>query len=380
MSPPLALLVVGAPRVHALKRGLAESHWRVELSATVFDAIKQLPLKPSAIVCDGSVGELKLRKLLGDPGCAGVAVYALDGAPAGATSLQGLDDRAVIARLVERHGGKVSAPRTTARTQHFEPLETWWENGLLFAEVAEERPGAARIELARQGAALSHPVLPRTSKIEPGDRSQVAWELPPGATLSSVGRLLHHHNTLLSLESVCTLGHAIAQGLEAIHGAGHFHGMVRGWSVWITDDGEPRLLYALVGRLHEAERTIDKRAMIGTVRRKDDLSPEQLRHAPVGPKTDLYQLGHLLFEELTGRSPFGRGGEELALRGERPRLDAADLPASVAGLPPRLLAIEPAERPPAAEVASILAPYQGDRLAVRRELSDWVRRFHQELE
>src|SRR5438270_13936640 len=115
MSPPLALLVVGVPRVHALKRGLAESHWRVEATATVFDAIKQLPLKPAAIVCDGSVGELKPRKLPGDPGCAGVAVYGPDRARSGAASRPGLDDFTVLAKLAERHGGTATARRTPAR-------------------------------------------------------------------------------------------------------------------------------------------------------------------------------------------------------------------------------------------------------------------------
>lgn len=379
MSPPLALLVVGAPRVHALKRGLGEAHWRVEASATVFDAIKQLPLKPTAIVCDGSVGDLKLRKLLGDPGCAGVTVYALDGAPAGVTSLQGLDDQAAIAKLVERHGGRVVAPRPTVRTERHEPLETWWENGQLFAEVEDERQGAAMLDLARLAEPIAHPVLPRTTRIEPGDRAKVSWELSKGVSLTSIGRLLHHHNTLLSLEAVCTLGHAVSEGLEAIHAAGHFHGMVRPWSVWVTDEGAPKLLFSLLGRLHEADRTVERRAAIGTIRRKDDLSPEQLSHTPVSAKTDLYQLGHLLFVELTGHSPFGQGGEERALHGERPSLDADDLPATVAALPPKLLAIDPAQRPSAAEVAATLAPYKGDPAAVTQELSQWVRRFHEEL-
>jgi len=380
MSPPLALLVVGAPRVHALKRGLAEAHWRVEAAANVFDAIKQLPLKPTAIVFDGSVGDLKLRKLLGDPSCAGVTVYALDGAPSGVLSLQGFDDQKVVAQLVGRHGGRTVAPRPTARTDRFEPLECWWENGLLFAEVEDERQSATLVDLARQAAAVAHPMLPRTSRVEPGERGRVAWELPKGVSLTSVGRLLHHHNTLLSLESVCTLGHAIAGALEVLHRAGHFHGMVRPWSVWLTDGGEPRLLYALVGRLHEADRTVERRAMIGTIRRKDDLSPEQLNHAAVGPQTDLYQLGHLLFEELTGHSPFGRGGEDRAAHGERPPLDADDLPQSVRELPPKLLAIDPAARPSAAEVAAVLAPYRGDTTAVTNELAQWAQRFHEELE
>src|SRR5262245_43413113 len=87
------------------------------------------------------------------------------------------------------------------------------------------------------------------------------------------------------------------------------------------------------------------------------MSPEQLRSLPLGPKSDLFSLGAVLHEMVTGRPAFdGRSDAELVYRivvEPPPPMAArrADVPAGLVELVGRLLSIDPAGRPDSAEAA-----------------------------
>jgi hypothetical protein len=87
------------------------------------------------------------------------------------------------------------------------------------------------------------------------------------------------------------------------------------------------------------------------------MAPEQALNAPLGPYTDLYALGVMAFELLAGRPPFEAdtavGVLYRHVHAQAPRLEtlAADVPAPFAEWVHRLLAKDPAERPPSAAAA-----------------------------
>ena len=101
------------------------------------------------------------------------------------------------------------------------------------------------------------------------------------------------------------------------------------------------------------------------------MSPEQLATTSVGPATDAWALGVVLYELLAGVRPFEAIEERLAKRYDLsalkeaaakrryPRLDrTTDVPASLSDLVARCLSLDPDERPSAAAIAEHLETLQ----------------------
>jgi serine/threonine protein kinase len=89
------------------------------------------------------------------------------------------------------------------------------------------------------------------------------------------------------------------------------------------------------------------------------MAPEQFRAEPVAPRTDLYALGCVLYELLTGAQPFDGGGNPHALMHQHlnqpppaPRSRRPDVPEPLDRLVLDLLAKNPAERPPSADAVA----------------------------
>ncbi|PGH42931.1 hypothetical protein COO58_19250 [Micromonospora sp. WMMA1996] len=138
----------------------------------------------------------------------------------------------------------------------------------------------------------------------------------------------------------------VAAGLAAIHGAGLVHRDVKPGNVLLAPEGAK--LVDLGVALAVGAATVDSRGEIrGT---PSYMSPEQLRGEPAVPACDVYALGLLLTECLTGRPPArpDRADREATLCIE-------GVPEAVEDLRLRCLAPDPAERPSADRVAQVLA-------------------------
>jgi serine/threonine protein kinase len=164
----------------------------------------------------------------------------------------------------------------------------------------------------------------------------------------------------LSATETRLIGAAAASGLAAAHEAGIVHRDVKPANIIIPADPESafperadaRLLDFGIAHALGGSRATSQGSVLGSA---TYVSPEQARGAEVTPASDVYSLGLVLIECLTGRPAFsGSTHEVLATRLVRsPALDDPALAAD-AELLGRMTALEPTDRPSALEVAHAL--------------------------
>jgi serine/threonine protein kinase/superfamily II DNA/RNA helicase/very-short-patch-repair endonuclease len=230
--------------------------------------------------------------------------------------------------------------------------------------LTEADKNAARFEReVRIMARLSSPNLPRTiAGGLDGDRPYLAMEFIDGVTLSS----LLNENGRLPVAWAAAIGAQIAQGLDAAHKAGVVHRDLKPSNVMLAADGLVKVLDFGVGLILDdvegGPRLTSSDVTVGTARY---MAPEQAtQHAAVTGAVDLYALGCVLYEMLTGAPPFDDGStyEVLKRHIEQQSLPVSELRGEVSpeldAVISRLLEKDPADRPgTAAEVVELLLPF-----------------------
>ncbi|WP_158647643.1 serine/threonine-protein kinase [Actinoplanes sp. ATCC 53533] len=220
---------------------------------------------------------------------------------------------------------------------------------------------------ARAAAALTHPNVARVydyGEAIDGDQRlpYLVMEFLEGDTvadrLAAAGALAWSHAA-----EVCA---DVAAALAAAHAGDLVHRDVKPRNVMLTPAGVKVLDFGIAARA--GQNSLDTHGQLwGT---PAHLAPEQLRGEPTYPAADVYALGLLLFECLTGARawPGTSVGEILAARYQRraPRLPAiAGLPREIIRLYEACVADDPTRRPPAADVAAILRRAAGKASTVR---------------
>jgi serine/threonine protein kinase len=151
---------------------------------------------------------------------------------------------------------------------------------------------------------------------------------------------------------VARVGAAVAGALAAVHSYGLVHRDIKPANILISTTGDVKLSDFGIARDLEAERLTAAADVIGTAAY---LSPEQARGAEVGPPTDVYALGLVLLECLTGRREYpGRAVESAVARLLRDPVVPNELPGSWPPLLRAMTQADPARRPTAAEVEGAL--------------------------
>ncbi len=157
-------------------------------------------------------------------------------------------------------------------------------------------------EEAKAAAALSHPGIVQVHDVLEDDEGEtwIVMELVDGRALSEVP-------VPLDVDRCLQLGAQVADALAAAHAQGIVHRDLKTENVLVTASGRIKITdFGLAKRLEgsvpsSADGLSVTGQVLGTVRA---MSPEQSRGLEVDARSDLFALGVLLYELLTGESPF----------------------------------------------------------------------------
>lgn len=134
----------------------------------------------------------------------------------------------------------------------------------------------------------------------------MALELLAGSTLREIMRAMGR----LSLLDALYIALHVAEGMEAVHEYGGIHRDLKPENVMVTTRREVKVLDFGIAKLYRLgdQQSTDRSHVVGT---PHYMSPEHLKGESVDVRTDIYALGLIIYEMLTGRHVFAGDGEPL---------------------------------------------------------------------
>jgi serine/threonine-protein kinase len=167
---------------------------------------------------------------------------------------------------------------------------------------------------ARAASGLDHPnVVPVHEAGADGPVCYIASAYCPGISLA---QWLREREGLVPAGAAAALLAALADGVQHAHGRGVIHRDLKPSNVLLAEGGVPRITDFGLAKLLAADdsQQTETGAILGT---PSYMAPEQAAggRAAVGPTADVYALGAILYEVLTGRPPFrGESGLEILMQ------------------------------------------------------------------
>ncbi len=200
---------------------------------------------------------------------------------------------------------------------------------------------------AQSAAGLSHPnIVSLYDYGSEGDTYFIVMEYIEGRTLDEV---IREHGPLMP-ERAAEIASDVAAALQRAHTSGLVHRDIKPGNIMITDSGQTKVTDFGIARALSSERdaTMTQAGMvIGTAAY---LSPEQAQGEPVDARSDVYALGVVLYEMLTGKTPF-TGDTPLSIAYKHVREDApapsranAEVPKDLDAITLKAMAKEPSAR------------------------------------
>ena len=180
-----------------------------------------------------------------------------------------------------------------------ETLERWVAAKVLHREISDQPDQIERFRReARAVAQVSHPnVVAVIDAGEDGGHPYIVFEYVDGETLKQrIDRLGR-----LALDETAAYGIEVGRGLQAAHARRLVHRDVKPQNVLIDADGRAKVTDFGIAQQLEQDGLTRTGRVLGTT---DYVSPEQAMGQQVDARSDIYSLGVLLYEMLTGEVPF----------------------------------------------------------------------------
>ena len=218
---------------------------------------------------------------------------------------------------------------------------------VLAEELASDRVAVRRFRReARATAKLDHPNVTGVFDFVDGQAPFLVLELLEGQTLTE---RLRRGGAVPPVEAA-RIAAAVADSLDAAHRAGIIHRDVKPSNIMLTASGEVKVMDFGIAAAWEAHSTTGQQVLATA----SYVAPERVAGGRASPAGDIYSLGVVLYEMLTGRLPFVADTAEQIIRAHleaspRPvRARSPWVPPEIAAACEAALAKNPAERPASA--------------------------------
>jgi tetratricopeptide (TPR) repeat protein/archaellum biogenesis ATPase FlaH len=233
--------------------------------------------------------------------------------------------------------------------------DTLLDRDVAFALIKTEKlDEVARTRITREAQAMGklgdHPHIVTIYDIgeHEGQPYIVQPALPGGDVEGLIEKAPEHR---LPLDKAIEITKAVCQGLELAHSRGIIHRDIKPGNVMLSGNGTAKINDFGLAIAVDLSRLTQSGMMVGTV---SYMPPEQAMGGKVTAQADLYSLGAMLYEMVTGRPPFV-GDDSVSIIGQHintppvsPTWHRADLPPSLETLILQLLEKDPAKRPSSA--------------------------------
>jgi serine/threonine-protein kinase len=193
-------------------------------------------------------------------------------------------------------------------------------------------------------AKLNHPYIATLySFLRQGDDFFMVMEFVRGETLDTVIRKSGPMQTERAVALFCQA----LEGIEHAHSQGIIHRDIKPANMMLASEGAIKVMDFGIARVLGTDRLTKTGHLIGTV---EYMSPEQIRGEETDGRSDVYSLGILLYEMLTGRVPFTSSSEYELMRRQiedaptPPRVFASQVPLALEQIIMRALAKKPEAR------------------------------------
>ncbi len=159
---------------------------------------------------------------------------------------------------------------------------------------------------AQAAAALNHPNICVIHEVgEDEARPYIAMEFVEGETLKDKLR-----KRPLGASEALAIASQVAAGLAEAHGKGIIHRDIKNANIMVTPKGQAKVMDFGLAKLQGGSSLTRSQTTLGTVAY---MSPEQARGGELDARTDIWSLGVVLYEALTGRLPFVGEHEQVVL-------------------------------------------------------------------
>lgn len=183
---------------------------------------------------------------------------------------------------------------------------------------------ASLIKEARLAASLKHPAFVKVFAIEEeGDSQSIVMELVPGHTLK---QLLQQEK--VSEQQAINIINQVAEAMQEAHASGLIHGDLKPSNLMVEPDGRVRILdFGLASQADvQATTSLSQVDPQGTIAY---MAPERMMGSPANAQSDIYALGVILYEIISGTRPFANAsGLALAAALMQSNSDTWEFPAN----------------------------------------------------